>query len=375
MRDALDDFVGLLGRFTAAVESGDADAFVALFCADGVYDDVFYGEFKGRERLAEMLREHFHAHARDFRWEMHDPVCDGRVGYVNYTFSYTSTMPRSAGRRVVFTGCARFRLRDGLVESYREWALGAAGLAQLGAPPEVLARQAERESARIRAAADRARHELGGIGVSRSGSTGSGTTGGESSGGGRLPPLEPSALDDAQSRVLEAMMAGPRGKTGFLSPDRPVGGPFAPWLRSPGFADLAQGLGAFVRYRTSIEPRLSELAIIVVGAAWKAAYEFAAHGPLAIRAGVSREVVEAVARGDVPRFEHDDERAVYEFARDLVEERMVSEERYAAVVELLGESGTVELVGTLGYYTLVCMTLNAFEVPLGEGMEPPFAAP
>ena len=210
--------------------------------------------------------------------------------------------------------------------------------------------------------------------MSRPRSPGATAIGGVRSAGGRLPPLEPSALDGAQLRVLEAMMAGPRGKTGFLSSDRPVGGPFAPWLRSPDFADLAQGLGAFVRYRTSLAPRLSELAIIVVGAAWKAEYEFAAHGPLAVRAGVSREVVDAVARGDVPRFEHDDERAVYEFARELVEERRVGEERYAAIVEVLGEPGTVELVGILGYYTLVCMTLNAFEVPLGEGMEPPFAA-
>ena len=169
-------------------------------------------------------------------------------------------------------------------------------------------------------------------------------------------------------------MAGPRGKTGFLSLDRPVGGPFAPWLRSPDFADVAQRLGAYVRYGTTIEPRLSELAIIVVGAAWKADYEFAAHGPIAVRSGVSGEVVDALARGLAPRFERDDERAVYEFARELVEERRVGEERYAAVVEVVGERGAVELVGILGYYTLVCMTLNAFEVPLGEGMEPPFAA-
>ena len=131
-----------------------------LFHADGTYDDIFYGEFRGHERLAEMLRDHFHGHARDFSWEMRDPVCDGRVGYASYTFSYTSTMKRSEGRRVVFTGCSQFLLRDGLIESYREWAFGTAGLAQLGAPPPVLARQSEREAARIRAGADRRRHRL-----------------------------------------------------------------------------------------------------------------------------------------------------------------------------------------------------------------------
>ena len=161
MRDALEAFTGLLDRFTAAVESGDGDAFAALFHEDGAYDDIFYGEFRGRERLVEMLRGHFHGHARDFRWEMHDPVCDRRVGYASYTFSYTSTMERSLGRRVVFTGCSRFLLRDGLIESYREWAYGTAGLSQLGVPPSALARQAERETARIRAAADHRRHHLG----------------------------------------------------------------------------------------------------------------------------------------------------------------------------------------------------------------------
>ena len=191
---------------------------------------------------------------------------------------------------------------------------------------------------------------------------------------GRLGPLAPHDLDPEQTRVLDAMLAGPRGKSEFLSRERPVAGPFAPWLLSPGFAHRAQELGAYVRYGTSLDARLKELAIIVVGAAWKAGYEFAAHGPMAIRAGVSREVVAALARAETPSFDRDDERIVYEFARDLVENRRVADGRYAAAVELLGEAGTVELVGTLGYYTLVCMTLNAFEVPLGEGMEPPFAA-
>ena len=191
---------------------------------------------------------------------------------------------------------------------------------------------------------------------------------------GRLAALDPRDLDAEQIRVMDAMSAGPRGKSGFLSRERPVAGPFAPWLLSPGFAHLAQELGAFVRYRTSLDPRLKELAIIVVGAAWRAEYEFAAHGPMAIRAGVSREVVDAISRGETPSLERDDERIVYAFARELIENRRVAEERYAAAVDLLGEPGTVELVGILGYYTLVCMTLNAFEVPLGEGMEPPFAA-
>ncbi len=210
--------------------------------------------------------------------------------------------------------------------------------------------------------------------MSRTGPLDAGESRAERARSGRLGPLDPRDLDAEQRQVLDAMLAGPRGKSGFLSPEREIGGPFAPWLRSPGFAGRAQALGAFVRYQTTLEPRLSELAIIVVGAAWKADYEFAAHAAIAVRAGVSRDTVAALARGERPSLERDDERIVYEFARELVENRRVTDERYAAAVGLLGEGGTVELVGIIGYYTLVCMTLNAFEVPLGEGMEPPFAA-
>ena len=210
--------------------------------------------------------------------------------------------------------------------------------------------------------------------MSRAGPPDSGNSRAEPAPPGRLGPLDPRNLDAEQARVLDAMLAGPRGTSGFLSREREVAGPFAPWLRSPGFAHLAQELGAFVRYRTSLDPRLSELAIIVVGAAWRADYEFAAHAAMAIRAGISRETVDALARGERPSLGREDERIVYEFARELVENRRVTEERYVAALALLGESGAVELVGILGYYTLVCMTLNAFEVPLGEGMEPPFAA-
>jgi len=143
------EFPEILQNFTRAVEAGDGDAFAALFTEDGCYDDVFYGRFTGRDALAGMLTDHFHGHARDFRWRMHDPVSDGETGYAHYTFSYTSTMKHSAGRRVTFTGCSRFELVGEKIAAYREWAFATAGLAQLGAPPEQIARQAAREAARI----------------------------------------------------------------------------------------------------------------------------------------------------------------------------------------------------------------------------------
>jgi len=156
----MDSFVELLRCFTAAVEAGDVEAFADLFTDDGVYDDVFYGVFEGRAALREMMAGHFHGNARDFRWEMHEPVISGSVGYAHYTFSYTSTMKHSAGKRVVFSGCSQFKLREGKIAAYREWAFGLAGLSQLGAPPELIARQAVRESERIKRAADPSVHQI-----------------------------------------------------------------------------------------------------------------------------------------------------------------------------------------------------------------------
>ena len=154
----MEAFEAILGEFTRVAEAGDAEAFAALFTEDGEYDDVFYGVFRGRVAIAEMMALHFHGNARDFRWQMDDPVCQDGIGYAHYTFSYTSTMKHSAGQRAVFTGCAQFKLSRGRIRAYREWAFGLAGLSQLGAPADLLARQAGRESGKIRAAADPAVH-------------------------------------------------------------------------------------------------------------------------------------------------------------------------------------------------------------------------
>mgnify|MGYP001273431122 CR=1 FL=1 len=156
----MDSFRVLLDQFTTSVETKDIARFTKLFVADGEYEDVFYGLFRGREAIGEMLREHFYGNAKDFRWEMHDEVCDGDVGYAHYTFSYTSTMKHSAGTRAVFTGCSQFRLSSGSISHYREWAFGLAGLSQLASPPELIAKQAIRESERIRANADRVLHGI-----------------------------------------------------------------------------------------------------------------------------------------------------------------------------------------------------------------------
>src|SRR6266568_2179649 len=129
-------------------------------------------------------------------------------------------------------------------------------------------------------------------------------------------------------------------------------------------------LGGRIRFRTSIERRLSELAIITVGAAWKAEFEWWAHARMAREHGVSDAVVDAIGRGGDPPFEAEDERAIYTAIRQLTSTGRLGQDVYDAAQRLLGDAGMVELVSLCGYYTLISYLLNAFTVPLPPGARP-----
>ena len=148
----------LLKTFTSAVERRDGKAFASLFTEDGVYHDVFYGAFKGREKIAEMIDDWFHRTARDFRWEMFRPVSDGTMLYAYYTFSYVSTLPEAKGKRVGFDGVSIMRLKDGLIAEYREVANSAIGLLEIGFAPERVAKILNKEAAHIKARPEWQRH-------------------------------------------------------------------------------------------------------------------------------------------------------------------------------------------------------------------------
>jgi 4-carboxymuconolactone decarboxylase len=180
----------------------------------------------------------------------------------------------------------------------------------------------------------------------------------------RTPELVYAELDAEQRRVYDAIIAGPRGQ---------VQGPLKVWLQSADLADRAQALGAFCRFGTSLPPRLSELAIITTGAHWRAGFEWFAHAPLAIKAGVDPDAVEAIRTGKPPKLGQPDETAVYAFARELLTTREVSDATYQEALARLGKKGVVELTGILGYYGLISMTIKAFEVPLPEGTPDPFS--
>ncbi|WP_245883896.1 carboxymuconolactone decarboxylase family protein [Hartmannibacter diazotrophicus] len=180
----------------------------------------------------------------------------------------------------------------------------------------------------------------------------------------RPPIIDETTLNPVQRRVYDAILSGPRGV---------VEGPLRLWLLSPGLAERAQELGAFCRYNTKLAPRLSELAILVTGAFWKAGFEWVAHCPAAISAGLSADIAEAIRKDEEPTFEQEDEAAVFALARELHQTRRLSDATYERAIRLLGLEAVVELVGILGYYTLVSMTINAFEIPAPSGAADPFA--
>ena len=127
------EFAEMVQKFTAAVEARDGAAFARLFTEDGVYDDTFYGEFKGRERIQYMIDVMFYRDAENFGWKMVDPVSDGKLGYTRWEyFSYTSTMAQSAGRKVIAEGASCFQLDGGLIRHYREFFPTGVAFSQLG---------------------------------------------------------------------------------------------------------------------------------------------------------------------------------------------------------------------------------------------------
>lgn len=174
----------------------------------------------------------------------------------------------------------------------------------------------------------------------------------------RIADLDPAQMTPSQREIHDLIASGPR---------KGVRGPLAVWLHRPELARHAQALGRYCRYETSLEPRLSELAILVIGRYWSAGYEWHAHKPIALEAGVSAAVVEAIRSHEVPAFLHDDEAIVYRFITELHRDHKVSQETYERAVALLGEAGVVDLTGLAGYYTLISMTINVFQVPVPEG--------
>ena len=182
----------------------------------------------------------------------------------------------------------------------------------------------------------------------------------------RLPYLKHDALDESGHALWDSL-ATTRGAA-IVNDEGGLIGPFNAWVTAPEVGARLADLGAVLRFGTSIDRRLLELAIITIGARWQAEFEWWAHSRMAKEHGVTRDVIDAIAAGDEPRFATDDERIVHAIAQQLGDRGRVDSETFAAGLGLLGAQGMVELVSLCGYYTLVSFTLNAFDVPLPPGV-------
>jgi 4-carboxymuconolactone decarboxylase len=179
--------------------------------------------------------------------------------------------------------------------------------------------------------------------------------------GGRFQPLTYDTMTPEQKKLVDSILAGPRTS---------LDGPFNSLLRSPEMGDLAQKFGAQVRFHSSIPPRLNEFAILITARQWSAQYEWLAHRKLAIAAGLSPAIADAVAAGKRPASMQPDEEVVYNFCTDVLTTKHATDTTFQAAKEKFGERGVVDLLGVMGYYQFVSMLLNVDGYPLPEGAQP-----
>jgi 4-carboxymuconolactone decarboxylase len=181
--------------------------------------------------------------------------------------------------------------------------------------------------------------------------------------GERMPPIAQEQMTPAQRTVADAIMSGPRGG---------MRGPFNTWLRSPEVADRLQKVGEYVRFNTSLDKRLNEMAICMTAHYWGSQYEWYAHAPLALKAGLDPAVLKALGEGRKPDAMKEDEAIVWEFTTQLRRDRSVDDAVYARALEKFGERGIVDLIAVNGYYDVVSMTLNVARVAPPDGEVMPF---
>jgi 4-carboxymuconolactone decarboxylase len=179
-----------------------------------------------------------------------------------------------------------------------------------------------------------------------------------------LPPEE--AMTEAQKAAVAEAVSGIRGR---------VPAPMVAWLQNPDLASRGQKLGELLRYQTTLEPRLSELAILVCGRHWTSHHEWTAHKREGLKAGMDPEVIAAIAARRVPTLRDAREQAVYGVSTTLLATGRVPKPLYEAGVAALGERGMVELVGILGYYCLVALPLNTFELGIPGSIAPELEDP
>lgn len=180
----------------------------------------------------------------------------------------------------------------------------------------------------------------------------------------RMPPIPADKLTGAQTIAIEQFKTA-------RSAD--ISGPFVPLLRSPEVMSRARAMGDYLRFTSSLPPRLSELVILLTARRWTQQYEWNAHQPLALQGGLRGEIVQAIADGRRPDAMAEDEDAVYTLWDEVQRNQSVSDATYARAVATAGERGVIDVLGITGYYTMLAMVMNTARTPLPDGVKPPLA--
>ena len=180
----------------------------------------------------------------------------------------------------------------------------------------------------------------------------------------RMPPIPVDKLTNAQKQAIDEFKAA-------RSVD--ISGPFVPMLRSPEVMSRARALGDYLRFKSSLPPRLSEFVILLTARRWTQQYEWHAHQPLALQGGLRAEIVTAIADGRRPAAMAEDEDAVYTLWEEVQRTQGVSDATYARAVGKVGEQGVIDVLGITGYYTMLAMVMNTTRTPLPDGVKPALA--
>lgn len=179
----------------------------------------------------------------------------------------------------------------------------------------------------------------------------------EPAAGNRLPPLPDAQLTDAQRQAMADFKTA-RGTE--------VSGPFHALLRSPELMTRTRAMGDYLRFRSTLPPRLSEFIILMTARAWTQQYEWNVHYPIAIKAGLDPRVAAAVAEGRRPADMTREETALFDLCTELHRDQAVSDATYAQAIKTFGEQAVVEAIGISGYYTMLAMVLNTARTPAGD---------
>jgi 4-carboxymuconolactone decarboxylase len=180
----------------------------------------------------------------------------------------------------------------------------------------------------------------------------------------RFPPLKAEELTPAQKAWADLIAVPPRNAK-FTAP------PYRAYIRDPDLAPKLSSLSDYLRWNTSLPPRLSEMAILITARHWTAQYEWTAHYPLAMKAGLDPKILDAIAKGTRPDGMKDDEAALYDLGTALYRDKKVDDAVYKAALEKFGERGILDIVGIMGYYDLVSMTLITMQASAANNGVPP----